>query len=1124
MSEERRALLTMDLARLRAGADRVVRQPRSGPEPRFPLSCAQERLWFLDQADRGSTAYVMPGGLRLHGPLDTMALRRALDEIVRRHEVLRTTFPDEGGVPVQRIGPPRPVDLPLLDLTGLPPARQPAAVDRHRDAEAATPFDLARDLLLRARLLRLAPDHHVLLLTMHHIASDGWTLGVLFRELDVLYRAFRYGAPSPLAELDVQYADYAVWQSGWLSGGRLDSQLAYWRSRLEDAPVLELPRDRPQAAERTWRGSSVPVSVPRRLRQAVTALADEAVATPYMVLLTVFAVVLARWSGQHDVVVGSPLAGRSRPELEPLAGFFVNTLALRVDTAGAPEFRTLLERVRASCADAYAHQDVPFEKLIQALRPDRSAGPVPLVQTMLALRDVAMPEPSLDGLLVERVDRAESRSSKFDLVLDLVPTPDGGLDGLVEFSTDLLDAATADRIGRAFVCVLTAAVADPRTAVDRLPLLEPAERDRIIDEQSGEGGAAAAETAPCLHTLIEQRAAQQPDRPAVQFGREVLTYRELSRRANALAYRLRALGVENEQLVGVCLRKSADMIVALLGILKAGAGYVPLDPAYPRQRVALMMADSGVRVVVTDRQAAGGGLLTAGEGAAGTPPVLVLMDEDGVRAAVPNPPEVRTRSRGIAYVIYTSGSTGTPKGSANEHGGVVNTLRGLNTTLGLTEADRMLAVSSLNYDMSVYEIFGTLLAGGCVVVPPEPDITDPERLGALLIDAGITAWSSAPALLELLADHAYERGGLPGSRLRLAVLGGDRLPPALADRLAEMLPEVRLYNLAGMTEVSYCSTYHLVRRPEPIPGSIPWGRALPNQRLYVLGPDGEPTPIGVPGELFIGGAGVRRGYWRRPVLTAERFVPDPFGPDPAGRLYRTGDAARWRTTGELEFLGRLDHQVKLRGFRIELGEIEAALTSHPQVTQCVVLLHESRGDTRLVAYLTSSSPLPPSVGELRRYLLDRLPEHMVPAAFVLVERFPLLPSGKLDRAALPDPDTDRPRLEGAYVAPTRPLEQVLAGIWADVLGLDIERVGTTDDFFELGGHSLLVTQVVSRIRDLFLIEFPIRGFLSAGTVLALAERLREALTEAGRDADEAAELVLSVSALSEDEVARRLAE
>jgi amino acid adenylation domain-containing protein len=534
-----------------------------------------------------------------------------------------------------------------------------------------------------------------------------------------------------------------------------------------------------------------------------------------------------------------------------------------------------------------------------------------------------------------------------------------------------------------------------------------------------------------------------------------------------------------------------------------------------------MLADSGVTVVVTNREVAGGGLLTASEGDAGAPPILVLMDEDGARAAVPNAPEVAARSRGIAYAIYTSGSTGTPKGSANEHGGVANTVRGLNRTLGLTDADRMLAVSSLNYDMSVYEIFGTLLAGGCVVVPPESDITDPARLGALLLDAGITAWSSAPALLELLADHAYERGGLPGSRLRLAVLGGDRLPPALADRLAEMLPDLRLYNLAGMTEVSYCSTYHLVRRPEPIPGNIPWGRALPNQRLYVLGPDGEPTPVAVPGELYIGGAGVRRGYWRRPALTAERFVPDPFG-EPGGRLYRTGDAARWRTTGELEFLGRLDHQVKLRGFRIELGEIEAALTSHPQITQTVVLLREDRGDTRLVAYLTSSSPLPPSIGELRRYLLDRLPEHMVPASFVPVERFPLLPSGKLDRAALPDPDTDRPSLEGAYVAPTRPLEQVLAGIWADVLGLD--RVGTTDDFFELGGHSLLVTQVVSRIRDLFLIEFPIRGFLSAGTVLALAERLREALAEAGRDADDTAELILQVGALSEDEVDRRLAE
>jgi amino acid adenylation domain-containing protein len=1117
LSSQRRALLTMKLAQQRAGADRLVRQPR-GDKPSFPLSYAQERLWFLDQADPGSIAYVMPGSLRLNGPLDTAALQRALSEIVRRHEVLRTTFPAVGGVPAQRIGAPRQVELLVTDLSGVPLDRRESAVEEASDVEASTPFDLTCDLMLRARLLRLAPEQHVLLLTIHHIASDGWSLGVLLRELGALYRAFRRGEPSPLPELDVQYADYTVWQAEWLAAGALEGQLGYWRRRLEGAPVVELPADRPPVAHRSWRGASVPLAVSPVLNTAIGALAAECGATPYMVLLAAFTVVVTRWSGQSEAVVGTPIAGRSRAELAPLSGFFVNTLPLRVDASGAPEFRALVQRARAACVEAYEHQDIPFEKLVQALRPDRASGPVPLVQVMLALRDVPMAQPELDGLRVARIDQVESRSSKFDLVFDLVPAPDGGLDGRVEFSTDLFEAATAERIGRAFLSILAAAVASPSTAVDRLPLLEPDERRRIIDVLSGDGDAAAADRAGCLHTLIDEVALRHPDGAAVVSGREELSYRELTARANALAHRLRAAGVEPEQLVGVCLPKSADMIVALLGILKAGAGYVPLDPVYPRQRIALMLADSGVSVVVTDRSIAAGGLLAGDAGTAA--PALVVMDGGDRWATAAQPPDVPARPRGIAYVIYTSGSTGLPKGSANEHGGVVNTLAGLNLTLGLGADDRMLAISSLNYDMSVYEIFGTLLTGGCVVVPHEVEITDPERLRALLAETGVTAWSSAPALLEILAGHAAERGGLPGSRLRLAVLGGDRLPPALADSLAELLPGLRLYNLAGMTEVSYCSTYHPVRHPEPVPGNIPWGRALPNQRLYVLDPNGEPAPVGVRGELFIGGAGVRRGYWRRPTLTTERFVPDPFGSAPGGRLYRTGDAARWRTTGELEFLGRLDHQVKLRGFRIELGEIDAALAAHPQVAESMVLMRDDERGRRLVGYVVALPPLPPSTGELRRHLLDRLPEHMVPSSFVLLERFPLLPSGKLDREALPDPDTDRPLLEVEYVAPEPPLEEVLAAIWGDVLGLD--RIGATDDFFDLGGHSLLVTQVVSRVRDLFRVEFPIRAFLAAGTVRVLAEQLREASAAAGRDAEKTAQLVLQVVALSETEVAERL--
>ncbi|WP_435273366.1 non-ribosomal peptide synthetase [Streptomyces parvulus] len=1110
LSAERRALLTLELARRRAAALRPRRLPREAGEPCFPLSYAQERLWFLDRADPGSTAYVMSGALRLRGALDRGALGSALDEIVRRHEVLRTTFPDRGGRPEQRVGPPRPVPLPVLDADG---EETVAAACR---TEATTPFDLASDLMVRARLLRLSDDHHVLVLALHHIAADGWSLGVLLRELGVLYDAFRCERPSPLPELGIQYADYAVWQRDWLATGPLDDQIAYWRERLDGAPVLELPTDFAPGAARTWRGASQPFTFPPHLWKGVASFAEKRGTTPYMVLVAAFAIVLARWSGQRDVVIGSPLAGRVHPELEPLTGFFVNTLPLRVDVPDSATFATLLSEVRQSCTQAYAHQDVPFGKLVQALRPDRSLGPVPLVQVMLALRDVPGEPPALAGLDVTELDLATSQdASKFDLALDLVPEHDGGLRCRVEFSTDLFEAATAGQIADAFVQVIEAALADPARQVDRLPLISADERERLVGELSGDGDASAADTAGCLHTLIDAQAEARPDAPAVECGDTVLTYRELTERADRLARRLRELGAGPEHLVGICLPRSADMVTAVLGVLKAGAGYVPLDPGYPQSRIDLMIRDSGLSLVVTDHTVAATGRLRPPDGD-DTGPRPVLVDDTGSdEQPAPRPAPVHPRT--LAYVIYTSGSTGVPKGSANEHGGVANTLTGLNRTLGLRPSDRMLAVSSLNYDMSVYEILGSLLAGACVVVPPDDiEVTDPEQLRRLLLDARVTAWSSAPALLELLVNHAHAGPGLDGAALRLAVLGGDRPPAALADRLGELLPDLRLYNLAGMTEVSYCSTYHLVRRPEPVPGTIPWGRPLPNQRLYVLDAHGEPVPVGVAGELFIGGAGVRRGYWRRPGLSAGRFAPDPFGRTPSGRLYRTGDAARWRTSGELEFLGRLDHQVKLRGLRIEPGEIEAALSAHEDVGRCVVLLRGEQADRRLVAYLTTRGPLPPSVGELRRHLLDRVPDHMVPSAFVLLDELPLQPSGKLDRGALPDPAAIRPELSGTYTEPADPLEQVLAGIWAEVLELD--RVGVTDDFFDLGGHSLLVTQVVSRVRDLFRVDFPIRGFLAAGTVRTLADRLRSAAAEAGTDADRVAELIVQVAGLDDAQV------
>ena len=1107
LSPERRALLTMELARRKAGSvPPVTRLPRDGSaEPLLP-SHAQERMWFLDQSDPGSVTYVIPAGIRLRGPLDAVKLRQALDGIVRRHEVLRTTFDAPGGKPVQVVNAPAPIAMPVHDLTALPVAEREAEVDRRYRAEVARPFSLESDLMIRAELLRLADDEHVLLLSMHHIATDGWSLGVLLKDLAHLY------AGESLPELDVQYRDFAAWQRDWLGAGTLDRQLDYWRTQLAQAPVLELPTDFPRSSGRTSDGSSVAFQLRPDVVAGLGALGQESSATLYMVLLTAFGVVMSRWSRQTDLIVGAPVAGRDRPELEDLVGFFVNTLPLRIDTSGRPTFRELLDRVRQVCGDGYAHQEAPFEKLVQAIRSERAAGGVPLVQVMLALQNTPLRRLDLPGIAVEQLD-LQSQSSKFELSVDLTPNAAGGLSGRAEFSTNLFEAATVRRIVAALDLVLTQVVAAPDTPVDMLALMSPLDRADVLEHLSGDGTAQAADAAGCLDRLIASWVSRQPDRPAVACGDRVLTYCDLDEQANRLAWVLRERGVRPEETVGICLPRSADMVVALLGVLKAGAGYLPLDPEYPRQRVDFMVADAGVRVILTTAEIAADGRLDADGG-----PLLVAIDQLPAGTRSDSPPAVTT-PRTLAYVIYTSGSTGVPKGSANEHGGVVNTLAGLNRVLGLRPDDRMLAISSLNYDMSVYEIFGTLLAGACIVVPHDRDITDPVKLSDVVIGQRVTAWSSAPALLELLVAHAYDRDGLRGSALRLVMLGGDRMPPKLARRLVELVPDLLLYNLAGMTEVSYCTTYHPVAANDVERGNIPWGRPLPNQRLYVLDRHGEPVPPGVHGELFIGGAGVRRGYWRRPGLCADRFVPDPFGAAPGGRLYRTGDGARFRADGSLEFLGRLDLQVKIRGFRIELGEIEAAVGTHPQISEALVVLRQEDDGPRLVAYVVPRGEAP-STTDLRAHVAGRLPEHMVPPIFMVLDRFPLMPSGKLDRSALPAPSGERPDVKQPYLEPDGALETVMVGVWSAVLG--IERVGAADDFFELGGHSLLVTQAVSRIRDMFRLELSIRDFMESGSPRGLAQRLRDKAAPGGMDVDEVADLVLAIGAMSPVDVAAGL--
>jgi amino acid adenylation domain-containing protein len=1122
LSQDKRDLLVMELARRRAARRRIPRAGRAGP---LRASSAQERVWFLEQLEPGSVAYVMPIAVRLRGGLDVGALAGCLTEIVRRHETLRTTFTAIDGFPYQVVADPAAVPLPVTDLRSLPAADRDAAVGARRRAEVARPFDIAAEPGLRASLLRTGDEEHVLLLTLHHIVCDGWSLGVIVRELAACYPAFARGEPSPLAELPVQYADFAAWQHEQTELV-LAAQLDYWRRRLDQAPVLELPADRPRPATVTSAGDSVPLRIDPGVMARVNRLAEAADATPFMVLQAAFAVLLWRWSGQEDLLIGYPIAGRTHPDLEPLIGFFVNTLPLRVDLSGTPSFTGLLAQVRADCTSGYEHQDVPFEQIVRELHPDRSTGAVPLIQVMLALRDVPMPELRLGGVSLEPLAQ-QTASTKFDLCLDLVPDGTGGVDGRAEYRTALFDAGTIARMMDCFGLLLEGLLADPDAAVSAAPMVPPAAADRLVAELAG-GPAQPADPGPArgtLHGMVEARADAAPDALAVLCGERRLTYRELDERANRLARYLRGRGIGPDDVVGLCLPRSEEMVVALLGVLKAGAAYVPLDPRYPRRRVAFMAADARVRMVLTVGSVTGSGVLEPESGDAPdaaadiAAPDIVCLDEAAadIAAASPRRPEPAAAEGNLAYVIYTSGSTGVPKGAMNEHGGVAGSLRGMNRVYGLTPDDRMLAISSLNYDMSVYEIFGALAAGAAVVVPSDIEITDPVQLLALLQRQGVTAWSSAPALLDMLVNYAYEGGGMPGVRLRVVGVGGDRMPPALPVRLHELVPGVRLFNLAGMTEVSYCTTSHPVADtggPRPV---IPWGRPLPGHRVYVLDRHLRPAPLGVPGELYIGGAGPGRGYWRRPGLTAWRFVADPFATEPGGRMYATGDRARFLPGGDLEYLGRLDHQLKIRGFRIEAGEVEAALAAHPAVAEPVVTTYEEPGADRvLVAYLTTRGDAPPTATELRQFLADRLPKHMIPGRFVMLDQLPRLPSGKLNRAGLPAPPR-RSALDVPYTAPEGPLEQALADLLAGVLG--VERVGALDDFFDLGGHSLLATQAVSRIRELYRVDLPIPVFLSAGTVRELGRELRDIGMRSGVDVDAVAELVAQISALSAAEAA-----
>ena len=1070
------ARVLSDAQRARGGSER----PRIGPRPAggpWALSFAQEQLWFLDQLAPGSPVYHIVDVVRLEGRYAAAALRRALQEVVRRHEVLRTAFTQRNGHPMQIVAPTVELVLGEHDVSAMPEPAREREWHRVVQEQGRQPFDLAHAPLVRATLVHWSAQEHRLLLTIHHIIADEWSMELLQREISQLYEAFAHGRPSPLPALPIQYADFACWQREWLQGDVLQRQLAYWREALTGAPaVLDLPTDKPRPAVQSFRGATEFFELPAPLVERLKALGRQDQATLFMILEASFAALLHRYTGQDDLLVGTPITGRTQRETEPLVGNFINVVVLRARFNEGLTFHALLQQVREQALGAYAHPDLPFEHLVAELAPERDPSRTPLFQVMFVLHN-AEGASQVSNLAGQKV--LGTGTSKFDLTLFLSET-EQGLEGLVEYSTDLFDAPTIQRLCGHYRTLLEGIVRQPDRSIAALPLLTGAERQQLEADWNNTAVANAGQDR-CLHQLIEAQTARTPDRVAVVVDEQHLTYGELNRRANQLAHHLRGLGVGPDVLVGLLTERSLDMVVGLLGILKAGGAYVPLDPAYPRERLGGMIKDAAVRVLVTQDRLRNG-----------LPPhESSVVSMDGMAEEIARHDdadlEIDVRSEHLAYVIFTSGSTGRPKGVAVTHRSLVNLLESMGREPGLTETDVLLSVTTLSFDIAALELYLPLIKGARVVLASRDDALDGERLMSRLSSSGATVMQATPATWRLLLESGW--GGNPGLKV---LCGGEALSRDLADELLRRVAAV--WNMYGPTETTVWSS---AWRVEPGEGVISIGRPIANTQMWVVDARLQPMPVGVPGELCIGGVGVARGYWERPDLTAEKFVPDPLSGEPGSRLYRTGDLARWLPDGRLECLGRIDHQVKVRGFRIEPGEIEASIARHPAVREVVVIAREDTpGDKRLVAYLTADQPPADLVDQLRALIRGACPEYMVPAHFVTLEALPRTANGKLDRKALPAPDPGAgvaPR--AAAVAPRTPTEEMVMGLFQGVLERTDFGVGET--FFDLGGHSLMAARLLSQLRAASGVDLPLRILFEHPSVAALAGALEALAWSAG---------------------------
>lgn len=1041
LSEVKRALLESRLAGKRAVSPQIEAIPRHAGNDPAPLSSAQLRFWILEQLEPNNTAYYIAGLCRVLGPLRADILHRSLNEVVRRHETLRATFVTRLGEPVQVVAPGSFIDLPVEQVDAGDDASWLDAVTRRAHEESRVPIDIEQGPMLRVRLLRRNAHDHALVIVTHHIACDGWSLSVLMRELLTLYRSFVYGQGSPLPALPIRYADYARWQQTWLRGDRLGPQLVYWKERLRDISTLDLPTDRLRPPVQTFTGKTHVFVLPAGVSAALKAFAQREKVTLFIATLAVFKLLLHRLTGQADIVVGTPIAGRNRSELEGLVGLFINSLVLRTQVSGDLSFKELLARVRETALGAYANQELPFEHMVEMLNPERDRSRNPLYQVMFRFNErfdeKALHLPDMQVVFLP----LENDTAQLDLTFSVTDGPQG-LTVDINYNTDLFRPSTIERMAGYFVRLAESVVANPQGRISAFNLLSDNQQRELLTDWNGTDRDFPMEP---VSRLFERQVMRRPQAAALIFDDTSLTYAELNARANRLARHLQVQGVGPEVRVGVHLERGVDMVVAVLAIMKAGGAYVPLDPAYPAERLAFMLADSEAAVLLTQTVLAGN--LRTDDARV----VCIDGDAQAITARSDAPLETTPGADDLAYLIYTSGSTGKPKGVEIPHRALSNFLQSMAREPGMHENDVLLAVTTLSFDIAALELYLPLISGARLVLASRETAADGLALSALLTASGATVMQATPATWRLLLATGWK-----GSPALTILCGGEALPRELADAL---LPRcAALWNLYGPTETTVWAS---VYRVETGSGAIPIGRPIANTRVYILDPAMQPVPVGVAGELHIAGVQVARGYRNRPDLTAERFVPDSYSDDPAARMYKTGDLARYLPDGNIECLGRLDNQVKLRGFRIELGEIEAVISREDGVRAAAVIVREdSPGDQRLVAYVVADVEHRPAAEQLRTHAGKHLPAYMVPSTFVFLETLPLTPSGKIDRKALPVPSRTIERTIENIVEPRGELELVMARIWEEFL--EIDGVQATDMFFDLGGHSLLSIKVVER--------------------------------------------------------------